>query len=67
VVVAGDIVARPILTLTATFDHRYTDGFHAARFATAVRDYLTDPAKFEGLSPLVRPAASAGTGPQAAP
>ncbi len=55
--VAGDeVVIRPMLTLTATFDHRYVDGFHAARFAEAVRGYCASPARFE--PPLAR------TGPQ---
>ncbi len=53
VVVAGQIVARPMLTLTATFDHRYVDGLHAARFAAAVRDYCSDPARFEPALPRV--------------
>lgn len=47
VAVAGEVVVRPTLTLTATFDHRYVDGFHAARFAAAVRKYCEHPAKFE--------------------
>jgi len=47
VAVAGNVVARPMLTLTATFDHRYVDGGHAARFAEAVHKYLGDPAHFE--------------------
>jgi hypothetical protein len=47
VVVEDQIVVRPMLTLTATFDHRYVDGFHAARFAQAVRDYCQAPASFE--------------------
>ena len=47
VVVDGDIVARPILTLSVTLDHRYLDGFHAARLARATREYCEDPAKFE--------------------
>jgi len=51
VVVQGQIVARPMLTLTATFDHRYVDGLHAARFAAAVRDYCADPARFEPALP----------------
>lgn len=51
-VVAGEVLARPMLTLTATFDHRYVDGFHAARFAAAVRSYCKSPARFEPpLSP----------------
>jgi len=47
VVVDGEIVARPILTLTATMDHRYLDGAHAARLGKSVREYLEDPARFE--------------------
>jgi pyruvate/2-oxoglutarate dehydrogenase complex dihydrolipoamide acyltransferase (E2) component len=47
VAVDGAVVVRPMLTLTATFDHRYVDGLHAARFARAVRDYCVDPARFE--------------------
>jgi hypothetical protein len=38
VAVAGQAVVRPILMLTATFDHRYADGAQAARFAAAVKD-----------------------------
>ncbi len=51
VAVAGEVVVRPVLTLTATFDHRYADGFHAARFAGAVRDYCADPGAFEPPAP----------------
>lgn len=47
VAVAGEVVVRPTLSLTATFDHRYADGFHAAGFARAVREYCQHPAKFE--------------------
>lgn len=47
VVVAGQVVARPMLTLTATFDHRYTDGSQAVEFAKALRAYLSHPAAFE--------------------
>lgn len=41
--VAGEVVVRPMFTLTATFDHRYVDGFHAAQFAKAIRDYCAHP------------------------
>lgn len=44
---AGLVTVRPILTITATFDHRYVDGFQAAHFADALREYCADPAKFE--------------------
>ena len=47
VVVEDQIVVRPMLTVTATFDHRYVDGFHAAQFARAVSGYCQDPASFE--------------------
>jgi hypothetical protein len=47
VVRAGSVVARPMLTLTATFDHRYVDALQAAQFAAAVRDYCAHPAVFE--------------------
>ena len=50
IVVEGEIVARPILTITATLDHRYLDGSHAARLGQAVRAYLDDPAAFEPLT-----------------
>ena len=43
VVVDGQIVARPILTVSATMDHRYLDGSHAARLARTVRAYLENP------------------------
>jgi pyruvate dehydrogenase E2 component (dihydrolipoamide acetyltransferase) len=53
VAIAGQVVIRPILTLTATFDHRYADGVQAATFAHAVQEYLAHPARFEpaGLVP----------------
>jgi len=46
-VVDNEIVIRPMVTLAATLDHRYLDGFHAARLARSVRDYLDDPKRFE--------------------
>jgi pyruvate/2-oxoglutarate dehydrogenase complex dihydrolipoamide acyltransferase (E2) component len=47
VAIGDEVVVRPMLTLTATFDHRYVDGFHAAQFATAVRSYCESPGRFE--------------------
>lgn len=47
VVVDGEVVVRPMLTLSATMDHRYIDGYHAARLARSTRDYLEDPKRFE--------------------
>lgn len=48
----GEVVVRPMLTITATFDHRFVDGFHAAQFAAAVRSYCDDPARFEPALPV---------------
>ena len=55
VVVDGAIVARPMLTLSATLDHRYLDGAHAGRLVRSARAYLEDPAAF---------APTAGAGPE---
>lgn len=47
VVVDDKIEARPMLTITATLDHRYVDGFHASRLASSIREYLEDPKRHE--------------------
>lgn len=47
VAVEGTVVVRPMLNLAATIDHRYLDGFHAARLARSVRAYAADPRRFE--------------------
>jgi hypothetical protein len=60
VAVGDEVVVRPVLTLTATFDHRYADGFHAAQFAGAVRAYCEAPASFE---PALRGPVAAQEGP----
>jgi pyruvate dehydrogenase E2 component (dihydrolipoamide acetyltransferase) len=36
-----------MVTISAAMDHRYVDGSHAARIASAVREYCADPAAFE--------------------
>ncbi len=46
-IVGDQVVARPLLTLSATIDHRYLDGYHAARLAASAREYLEDPKRFE--------------------
>jgi pyruvate/2-oxoglutarate dehydrogenase complex dihydrolipoamide acyltransferase (E2) component len=51
VVVEHRVVARPVIPLTATIDHRYVDGFHISRAMNAVRAYLEDPAAFEPQFP----------------
>lgn len=50
VAVSGRVVVRPMLPLTATFDHRYVDGYQAAMFAHAVREYLEHPEHHDTVS-----------------
>jgi pyruvate dehydrogenase E2 component (dihydrolipoamide acetyltransferase) len=47
VVEAGMVVARPILPITATIDHRYVDGWHISVAMKAFREYLAAPTAFE--------------------
>jgi pyruvate/2-oxoglutarate dehydrogenase complex dihydrolipoamide acyltransferase (E2) component len=42
-VVAGEVVVRPMLTVTATVDHRFIDGFQGAVLAQAFRRAFQDP------------------------
>ncbi len=44
-VVDGQIVARPMMYLALTYDHRIIDGREAVQFLVAVRDALEDPAR----------------------
>ena len=41
--VGGELVVRPMLTLTATFDHRAVDGAPAAAFLQTLKESLEDP------------------------
>ena len=41
----GQVVARPILRLCATFDHRIIYGYHAGLLARTVQELLADPEK----------------------
>ena len=59
VAVDGHVVVRPVLTLTATFDHRYADGFHAAQMARVITEYCADPAAFEPPVPATQPGSAA--------
>ena len=47
VAIGDNVEIRPMLNLAATLDHRYLDGYHAARLARSVREYLEDPKRFE--------------------
>ena len=43
VVYKGQIVARPVMSLNLTFDHRVADGATGARFISHVKERLEDP------------------------
>jgi pyruvate dehydrogenase E2 component (dihydrolipoyllysine-residue acetyltransferase) len=43
VALGGEVAVRPMLTLTATFDHRAVDGAPAAEFLQTVKELLEEP------------------------
>jgi len=45
VVVDGEIVARPMMFLALSYDHRIIDGKDAVQFLVAVKETLEDPAR----------------------
>ena len=45
VVVDGEIVARPMMFLAISYDHRIIDGKDAVQFLVAVKETLEDPAR----------------------
>ena len=45
VVVDGEIVARPMMYIALSYDHRIIDGKDAVLFLVAVKDALEDPAR----------------------
>jgi 2-oxoglutarate dehydrogenase E2 component (dihydrolipoamide succinyltransferase) len=45
VVVDGEIVARPMMYLAMTYDHRIIDGKEAVQFLVAVKEQLEDPSR----------------------
>lgn len=44
-VIDGDIVARPMMYLALTYDHRIIDGKEAVQFLVSVKEQLEDPAR----------------------
>ncbi len=44
-VVDGDIVARPMMYLAMTYDHRIIDGKDAVQFLVSIKEQLEDPAR----------------------
>ena len=45
VVVNGEIVARPMMHLALSYDHRIVDGREAVLFLSAVKQVIEDPAR----------------------
>jgi 2-oxoglutarate dehydrogenase E2 component (dihydrolipoamide succinyltransferase) len=45
VVINGEIVARPMMYIALTYDHRIIDGKDAVLFLVAIKDALEDPAR----------------------
>ncbi len=45
VVIDGEIVARPMMYLALSYDHRIIDGKEAVQFLVAVKESLEDPAR----------------------
>ena len=39
----GEIVARPMMVFSLTFDHRIVDGVPAGKFAGKIRELIEDP------------------------
>ena len=49
VVVEDEVVIRPMITLTATIDHRYIDGSQGANIANTIRAAFERPWILDGL------------------
>lgn len=45
VVIDGDIVARPMMYLALTYDHRIVDGKDAVQFLVTIKNILEDPSR----------------------
>ena len=41
----GEVVARPMMYIALTYDHRLVDGREAVQFLVALKDLLEDPAR----------------------
>jgi 2-oxoglutarate dehydrogenase E2 component (dihydrolipoamide succinyltransferase) len=44
-VVDGQVVARPMMYLALTYDHRIIDGREAVQFLVTIKDCLEDPGR----------------------
>jgi pyruvate dehydrogenase E2 component (dihydrolipoamide acetyltransferase) len=56
VAVDGRVEVRPVLTVTATIDHRYADGWHISQLIKPFKEYLWNPAAHEPELPQPQPA-----------
>ncbi len=57
VVEGGRPVVGKVMNVNATMDHRVIDGFHAARIATVLKEWMEDPdAHFDALQAAAVPA-----------
>jgi 2-oxoglutarate dehydrogenase E2 component (dihydrolipoamide succinyltransferase) len=45
VVVKGQVVVRPIMTVALTYDHRLLDGREAVQFLVKIKQFVEDPRK----------------------
>ena len=45
VVVDGEVVARPMMYLALTYDHRLIDGREAVQFLVKIKEKVEDPAR----------------------
>ena len=45
VVVDGEVVARPMMYLALSYDHRLIDGREAVRFLVTIKELIEDPAR----------------------
>ncbi len=43
VVIAGEVVIRPMMYVALSYDHRLVDGREAVQFLVKVKDYIEDP------------------------
>jgi len=43
IVLDGEVVARPIMYIALTYDHRIIDGRDAVSFLVRIKEYLEDP------------------------
>jgi pyruvate/2-oxoglutarate dehydrogenase complex dihydrolipoamide acyltransferase (E2) component len=66
-VVDGQVVAQPQLTITATVDHRFFDGYQGGMLANVMREVFADPAGSDLPAHPAHPADLAATAPQPAP